>query len=978
MAPQKFASVRYKTRPVARIAPFRDDTSLVALRYEQTKQAEPPIPLPPRNPRRGSTRPVSTLTSSTGSSPIVITPPPFPPPPQEEHPFFRTQSVSGSTNDEWKRDSGLAPTASSVTIHEEYDEETEFCKLVDEPEIEAPSLFSDEQSVREASPTPRGSASPPSIPLRLFTMPLRPPTPDTPIESPVGSRSELPSPVSDAPTSPSRATSFTKKLGKTFSMRTGQTKRLRKKSLSDDGAPSLEGTPARGSLKNPKTSPPRHQSSEPEDKGERVSISSSLSPECNFTPITTHIPADSLFDDFSTLSFSKRGSVMFGGKRALNRNAPSPLNLSLMTMEVAEIDEKAAGVPTPSPTTGISTVPAPALAPVPALPTPPMTASEKHLGDAVDRNTTSKVAEPTTPNEPMPPASPTPPSIRVLSADVERDSQKVRSLYEFGEGVNWQDGAPGLSLGERLEPTEEVPSDEEENVVSSSDRPSNDQLTPMPASNTPRSASSLSLQRDSQRGEHELAGGFEDWEDVEGADVDRYGFIRQTRPASSAESPEKPSQFSPRRRRNMLTSRPDSSYSSSPHPPMRGVGRKISTRSLNTHTSEFSTASRRSTRSSIRSAANHLPHNRDRRWMDEAGDMLTMHPGLTDIAEDQDSSRIAESLKHKEWERSEKWRKMAKVVKNGAEGAASEFEFDTKNPKLIERTWKGIPDCWRGAAWHSFLAASAKAWKSQETHEQLVAEFHRLQDIGSPDDVQIDLDVPRTINRHIMFRRRYRGGQRLLFRVLHAISLYYPETGYVQGMASLAATLLCYYDEERCFVMMVRMWKYRGLERLYQPGFAGLMDTLKDFEKNWLGDKDVASKLSELAIDPTAYGTRWYLTLFNLSIPFPAQLRVWDVFMLLGDCPPEPSLSVPSPPEASEGKTSTPPPSPHHGIDILHATSAALIHALRDVLLDSDFENAMKALTSWVPVKDEELLMKVTRAEWKQHQGTGNGKKSRA
>jgi len=100
-----------------------------------------------------------------------------------------------------------------------------------------------------------------------------------------------------------------------------------------------------------------------------------------------------------------------------------------------------------------------------------------------------------------------------------------------------------------------------------------------------------------------------------------------------------------------------------------------------------------------------------------------------------------------------------------------------------------------------------------------------------------------------MFRKRYRGGQRLLFRVLHAISLYFPETGYVQGMASLAATLLCYYDEERCFVMMVRLWRFRGLERLYQPGFAGLMDTLGDFEKRWLAGKDVADKLvSDLVV----------------------------------------------------------------------------------------------------------------------------------
>jgi hypothetical protein len=94
-----------------------------------------------------------------------------------------------------------------------------------------------------------------------------------------------------------------------------------------------------------------------------------------------------------------------------------------------------------------------------------------------------------------------------------------------------------------------------------------------------------------------------------------------------------------------------------------------------------------------------------------------------------------------------------------------------------------------------------------------------------------------------MFRKRYRGGQRLLFRVLHALSLYFPDVGYVQGMAALAATLLCYYDEEHAFVMMVRLWQLRGLERLYESGFEGLMDALAEFEKHWLSDGEVAKKL---------------------------------------------------------------------------------------------------------------------------------------
>jgi hypothetical protein len=112
----------------------------------------------------------------------------------------------------------------------------------------------------------------------------------------------------------------------------------------------------------------------------------------------------------------------------------------------------------------------------------------------------------------------------------------------------------------------------------------------------------------------------------------------------------------------------------------------------------------------------------------------------------------------------------------------------------------------------------------------------------------------------------------------------------------------------------------------------------------------------ELCITSTAYGTRWYLTLFNYSLPFPAQLRVWDIFMLLGDA-----------------SYSTAPDSKFSGdLDVLHATSSALIDATREILLDSDFENAMKVLTSWIPINDEDLLMKVAKAEYKMRKKRAN------
>jgi hypothetical protein len=481
---------------------------------------------------------------------------------------------------------------------------------------------------------------------------------------------------------------------------------------------------------------------------------------------------------------------------------------------------------------------------------------------------------------------------------------------------------------------------------------------------------------DAGLGEHE-----EEWDGLEGVYVDRYGFINELRPSSRLGTPSdlKSVQYSPRKR-NVLQKR-DAQGLSSPLSGNRGPSRKVSARSLHTTHSGVSAMSMRSTRSVMRQASNLLPHNRNRRWMDEAGDMLTVSPSLQDVSEEAKVEKISEALKRKEWERSEKWRKMAKNVKKGSHGQGMEFEFDVKNPKVIERTWKGIPDRWRSAAWWSFLATSAKNDPKSPSEEKIIADFYRLQQRASADDVQIDLDVPRTISRHVMFRKRYRGGQRLLFRVMHALSLYFPQTGYVQGMASLGATLLCYFDEEKCFVMLVRMWQLRGLDRLYRPGFEGLMTALQEFESSWL-NKEVASKLvgldltrrrsdsltmsqTEHCIDPTAYGTRWYLTLYNLSIPFGAQLRVWDVFLLLGEGSAEPADPQPQPNEKVTETSSAPPST---GLDILHATGAALIHALREVLLDSDFENLMKVLTSFMTIKDEDLLMKVAKAEWKSHQ----------
>lgn len=529
------------------------------------------------------------------------------------------------------------------------------------------------------------------------------------------------------------------------------------------------------------------------------------------------------FDDLTSptqISFSKRGSMLLGGKR------PNKLNKQLGLVP----EGAAAATQNTSP-------------------------QENDNEKDTSQQKKQQLAAPVTPRIPRSPSCVSArgrlTSSRALSTDEMMLSRKVRSMYQHGNesAADW----------DTVEDEAESKHTSYVDSSSANGTPANSSSLAAGGSMA-ESSSMLSFRRGSvviPKEPNEAAGGIEDWSELEGGEVDRYGFIVPKKTVTSESGVDGPAEPRIQRVSTAL-------QLVSEEPRKRGLGRNLSKvrsarsiyggsdvpkrrRSQKSTKPPASIMSNRTARStpqrSIRQATNKLPHNRDRRLLDEASDMLKLPPGLAEEAEQRQGNKAAEKARAKEIEREEKWRKMAKVVQGGAKSGGMMFEFDVKDPKVISRTWKGIPDRWRATAWYAFLATSAKADKDSPTEEELISNFYELQDENSADDMQIDVDVPRTINRHIMFRRRYRGGQRLLFRVLHAMSLYLPDTGYVQGMAALAATLLCYFEEDRAFVMLVRLWMLRGLERLYESGFAGLMEALEDFEKNWLRNGDVAKKL---------------------------------------------------------------------------------------------------------------------------------------
>ncbi|EXJ57501.1 hypothetical protein A1O7_07849 [Cladophialophora yegresii CBS 114405] len=646
----------------------------------------------------------------------------------------------------------------------------------------------------------------------------------------------------------------------------------------------------------------------------------------------------------NSIEFSKRGSMLIDGRRVNQSNRKSSPNLAAIIDE-ERVDEECNMGLTPAPDSN-------------AAPTP---------RTLIDRS-----------------------NVKVLSADEEMLSEKVRAFYAAGTDAQQEtDSNTNLAvrMGARWQST--LGADTRSvSIPSLSRATSTTDMDDMASLRQPSMAGSISQSHSLlEREEYELAGGLEDWKDVDAQEIDRYGFIIARTSATDGADESKPQRLTrtttslqmasetPRRKGTLRRS------PSSAHGSMRSLHNKTGTpettppRPMSSQSGYAGTPRRRAP------SRIPVPGSRNRRLMDSAMDMLTLPTSAEQTIENGHVHISDARARRKELEREEKWRRMARAKPPSKDpttglplvgaGSESEYTFDTSSSKLIERTWKGIPDKWRATAWHSFLSTSASKLNNQLSDEKLISFFHLYQDQPSPDDVQIDLDVPRTISSHIMFRRRYRGGQRLLFRVLHAMSLHVPATGYVQGMAALAVTLLAYYDEEKAFVMLVRMWELRGLGQLYASGFGGLMSALDDFEKGWLGEGEVAKKLEGLGIGPTAYGTRWYLTLFNYTVPFPAQLRVWDVFMLLGDgatvaAVPPPSRGTTTS-RSKDGPDGAVEPSFGTTLNVLHAASAALIDGMRDILLESDFENAMKVLTSWIPIQDEDLFMRIARAEWKVH-----------
>ncbi|XP_077570487.1 TBC1 domain family member 10A-like [Stigmatopora nigra] len=197
--------------------------------------------------------------------------------------------------------------------------------------------------------------------------------------------------------------------------------------------------------------------------------------------------------------------------------------------------------------------------------------------------------------------------------------------------------------------------------------------------------------------------------------------------------------------------------------------------------------------------------------------------------------------------------------------------------KVRLRCQKGIPPSLRGRAWLYLSGGKSKK-------EQNLGKFQELD--SQPGDPKwsdvIEKDLHRQFPFHEMFVSRGGHGQKDLFRVLKAYTLYRPEEGYCQAQAPIAAVLLMHMPAEDAFWGLVQICE-KYLPGYYSPGLEAIqLDGEILFALLRRVSPLAFRHLDKHKIDPILYMTEWFMCAFSRTLPWASVLRVWDMFLCDG------------------------------------------------------------------------------------------------
>ena len=233
--------------------------------------------------------------------------------------------------------------------------------------------------------------------------------------------------------------------------------------------------------------------------------------------------------------------------------------------------------------------------------------------------------------------------------------------------------------------------------------------------------------------------------------------------------------------------------------------------------------------------------------------------------------------------------KYRKRVKLGSkeEFVGSMFKDDKLRKELIKIIRrKGVMHAYRWETWY-LLATSDNSFNYDEKREKdrYVLYKKLLQQSNKEVEDIVNKDVLRTSRHKNLFKEIDSLGTLKLYNVCKAVGLFFPKSGYVQGMNFIAAFILEIngIDEFKCFDWIVSFWKKKKnmFNGIYEPGFPLLQFMLFAFDRFlYKKDKKLAKLIDDLGFPPEMWLTKWIISFFTFSVNKEFLLRIFDFIMI--------------------------------------------------------------------------------------------------
>ena len=208
-------------------------------------------------------------------------------------------------------------------------------------------------------------------------------------------------------------------------------------------------------------------------------------------------------------------------------------------------------------------------------------------------------------------------------------------------------------------------------------------------------------------------------------------------------------------------------------------------------------------------------------------------------------------------------------------------EFAFQKPKIYYKMLRrGPPMRYRWPVWKTSL----------ELDKFYIPDlYEKLKKLSSQWESVIRKDLHRTFPNEPYFASMKHGniGQDHLFNTLKAVSIYFPNIGYLQGMNFVMGFMLLLNggDEVEAFWMFVTLARDH---RYFMMGFFEQGFPLLDFYiymfYNLLEEElpEVHDHIKQLQLPDQLWVFKWFLTVFIYNVPQVHEVRIWDFVMSYG------------------------------------------------------------------------------------------------